>query len=84
MLLIAAVATLGTGIGFGVLPALRAARRPAAVDIREAARSSASRGATRLRGALVVIQVAASIVLLVGAGLLIRALEQVQANTSRF
>jgi predicted permease len=84
MLAIAAVATLGTGIGFGVLPALRAARRQAAVDIREAARSSASRGATRLRGALVVIQVAASIVLLVGAGLLIRALEQVQATPAGF
>lgn len=84
MLAIAALATLGTGIGFGVLPAVRAARRPAAHDIREAARSSASRGATRLRGLLVSMQVAASIVLLVGAGLLIRALDRVQATPSGF
>ncbi|HEX5070704.1 MAG TPA: ABC transporter permease [Vicinamibacterales bacterium] len=84
MLAIAAFATLGTGIGFGVLPAIRAAGRPAANDIREAARSSASRGATRLRGALVSTQVAASIVLLVGAGLLIRALDRVQATPSGF
>jgi len=84
MLAIAAIATLGTGIGFGVLPAVRVARRPAATDLREAGRSSAGRGATRLRGALVVTQVAASIVLLVGAGLLIRALERVQATPPGF
>jgi predicted permease len=84
MLAIAALATLGTGISFGVLPALWSARRPAGMDMREAARSSSSRGATRLRGALVVTQVAASIVLLVGAGLLIRALERVHATPSGF
>ena len=84
MLLIAAAATLGTGVGFGMLPALRAARRPVAADIREAARSSAGRGATQARGVLVVIQVAASLVLLVGAGLLIRALDRVQATPTGF
>jgi len=84
MLMIAAVATLGTGIGFGVLPAFRAARRAAADDIRESQRTGSSRRTTRVRGALVVTQVAATIVLLVGTGLLLRALVQVRSTSTGF
>jgi putative ABC transport system permease protein len=73
MLLFAAAVTLATALGFGILPAARAAR----VDARalaEGSRSSATRRAERLRAALVVAEITASVVLLVGAGLLIRAL----------
>jgi predicted permease len=68
----AALAVL-TGITFGLTPALRAAR----TDVQEALRDGA-RGATtgvhrgRLRSALVIGEVALSLVLLAGAGLLIK------------
>jgi predicted permease len=59
----------------GIAPAFQAAR----LDLNEALqqsgpRGSASRGAGRLQGALVVSEVALSVVLLAGAGLLIRSL----------
>jgi predicted permease len=76
MLAIAGGLTVLTGLGFGVLPALRASRRTAA--LRDGARAGVSRRTERLRGALVVAQVAASVVLLVGSGLMIRALWKVQ------
>jgi putative ABC transport system permease protein len=84
MLAIAAIATLGTGVAFGVLPALRAARRTESAELREGARSGTDRASTRLRDGLVMLQVAMSIVLLVGTGLLIRALVRVQATPSGF
>lgn len=84
MLLIAAVASLGTGIAFGVLPAFRAASRVGSGELRGSARTGASRASVRLRDGLVVLQVAASIVLLVGTGLLIRALIRVQATPVGF
>jgi predicted permease len=76
LLVIAAMVTLATGIGFGVLPALRAGRQSA--SLRDGARAGVSRRTERIRGALVIMQVAASVVLLVGAGLLMRALWNVQ------
>ncbi len=67
-----AAISLVTGILFGLAPALRASRTDLAGDLREGARGSATR--SRLRGALVSIQLAVSVVLLVGSGLLIRGL----------
>jgi predicted permease len=84
MLLIAALGTLGTAVGFGVLPAFRAARQASAAGMREGARTGTSRGTQRLRTGLVVAQVSVSIVLLVSAGLLIRALIRVQSTPSGF
>ena len=78
MLALAALVTLATGLGFGVLPAIRASGRDAA---RRAARWRArrrSRHTERVRAVLVVAEVVASVVLLVGAGLLIRAMWRVQ------
>ena len=84
MLLIAGVVTLGTGIGFGVLPAFRAARQASGVGLREGARAGLSRRTQRVRAGLVVAQVSVSIVLLVCAGLLIRALMRVQSTPPGF
>jgi predicted permease len=71
VLIFAAIAAALATLAFGLFPALQSARRDlvAATNI---GRSSAGRRQTRMRSALVVAQVALSIVLLLGAGLLMR------------
>jgi putative ABC transport system permease protein len=78
MLLVAAAVTLTTGVGFGVIPALRTGRKTDASALREGSRGGTGRGTERLRSALVVAEIVASVVLLVSAGLLIQALTKVQ------
>jgi putative ABC transport system permease protein len=65
---VAAVAT----IGFGLFPALQSARRDLVAGVNIAGRTTAGRRQTRMRSGLVVAQVALSMVLLLGAGLLMR------------
>jgi len=72
VLAFAAVASLITGVLFGVLPAWRMSRLDPALALREGTRSLTSgRGQHRLNSALVVAETAIGLVLLVGAGLLI-------------
>lgn len=62
-----------TGILFGLVPALQVARTDLSTSIREGSRGSLSgRAAGRVRGALVVAEMALAVLLLAGAGLLIR------------
>ena len=80
---IAFAVTLLTGVGFGLVPALRMSR--ARMDaLREGARSGTSRPTERLRSILVVAQVTATVVLLMTSGLLLRALWRVQSTEIRF
>lgn len=79
MLLGAAAVTLLTGLAFGVLPALRVCRKADGTALKEGARGGTGRGTERLRSALVVAEIVASVVLLVSAGLLIQALLRVQS-----
>ena len=72
----AALVTIVTGLTFGVVPALRASRTDAAEGLRDGVRAGTP--SERLRALLVTAEVTASVVLLVGAGLLIRALWNVQ------
>jgi hypothetical protein len=66
------LATL-TGILFGLVPALHASRADLGATLKEAgSRTGSGRRQNRARGALVVAEMALAIVLLVGAGLLIR------------
>ena len=77
-LAVAAGFTALTGLGFGLLPALRAGGRAGFAALREGARTGGG-PRQRLRHALVTLEVAASVVLLVSAGLLIRAVWRIQA-----
>lgn len=77
MLVFAIAATVTTALGFGVWPALRAGRVDAGA-LAEGARTGSGRRTERVRSALVVAEVTASVVLLISAGLLIRALWTVQ------
>jgi putative ABC transport system permease protein len=74
----AGLMTLVTALGFGIAPVLRGLGDSTAAGLREGARAIGS-GRERLRSALVVAEVALSVVLLISSGLLIRALLRVQA-----
>jgi putative ABC transport system permease protein len=65
----ALVLSLVTGLLFGLAPALHAARADLNDGLRQGGRGSTGTGQRRLRNALVVAELAATIVLLVGAGL---------------
>lgn len=71
--------TIGTGLMFGIVPALNGSK----ADLQNALKESGSRltagfGRTRLRGVLVVTEMALALMLLTGAGLLIRSFVRVQ------
>jgi len=72
------VLTTLAGLGFGVVPALQAARPDLHRELQDDGRGAIS-GRRRLRGALVVAEVALALVLLVGSGLLLRSLERLFA-----
>lgn len=80
----AALLTGITGIGFGLVPALRLGRDDDSNGLREGSRSGVGGRKERLRSSLVVAEVAGSIVLLVSSGLLLRALWRVQSTDPGF
>ncbi len=68
----ALLVSLATGLIFGMAPAWQAARSGPAAALKEGGRSSSSTGGRRVRTVLLVGEVALSLVLLVGATLLLR------------
>jgi putative ABC transport system permease protein len=78
VLLFAIAISVLTGWLFGLLPALHLAKPELHASLKEGSRGSIE-GAlwNRLRGGFVVVQVALSVLLLVGAGLLLRSFDQI-------
>ena len=71
VLAFATIVAIATGVLFGLVPAIHAARTDLSHILRESARGAGGRRtAQRTRGALVVVEMALAVVLLVGAGLL--------------
>jgi putative ABC transport system permease protein len=78
-LAVTALLSVVTGVAFGLLPALHASHLAPAKTLKEARGASPSRRHSATRGALVVVEIAVSAVLLVGAGLLMRSLVRLRA-----
>ena len=77
--------TIITAVGAGLFPALRAARPDLTDSLKQGtAGAGTGRGRQRLRAALVTSEIALAVVLVVGAGLLIRSLWQLVAVNPGF
>jgi putative ABC transport system permease protein len=82
VLMFTAALTLLTGIVFGLAPALQVSKPDLNETLKEGGRSG-SKGvrAQRVRSTLVVAQIALSLVLLIGAGLMLRSFAELQASS---
>ena len=67
-----------TGLLFGLAPAIRSSRVDLTPTLKESGRTSGAVGRSWLSKSLVVVQVSVSVLLLIGAGLLIRTLRNLQ------
>jgi predicted permease len=81
----ALLVAIATGIAFGLTPALRATRTTANESVQASSRNlTTSRRGRRLGSALVIIQIAISLVLIAGAGLLVRTLHNLETMNPGF
>lgn len=80
VLAVTLVASVATGFLFGLAPALESTRLNLNASLKEGGRGSAGQGARnrRLRGALVVAEIALALVLSAGAGLLVKSFVRLQ------
>jgi putative ABC transport system permease protein len=68
-----------TGLLFGLVPALRASRPDLNASLKESSRgTTVDRAGLRIRGALIVAEIALSLMLLAGAGLLVRSFQNLR------
>ena len=74
-----AALSIGSGLLFGVLPALRASKVDLTLELKEGTRGSVGGRGGRAAGVLVVLKFALTVVLLVGAGLMIRSFFKAQS-----
>jgi len=73
-----------TGLAFGTIPAALTSRLHLPSSLKEGVRSSAGTGQRRLREALLVCEVALALMLLAGAGLLVRSFQQMLTSDPGF
>jgi putative ABC transport system permease protein len=79
VVLFTAALSIATGVVFGLAPALRLSRPDLRASLGEGSRGGETRGAGRIRAALVVAELALSLVLLAGAGLFIQSLTRLNS-----
>jgi len=84
VLLFALSASVLTGILFGLAPAVRASRTQQVEALKDGSGASGGVRQSRLRGALVIAQVALCLILLIAAGLFLRSLGNAQALNPGF
>ncbi|MFC1660459.1 ABC transporter permease [Gemmatimonadota bacterium] len=84
MLASALAFSLATALIFGAVPAFSSAQADPGENLASGVRTTESGGGARLRSGLVVFQVALSLVLLIGSGLLIRSFVQLQGTDPGF
>jgi putative ABC transport system permease protein len=84
VLAFALAVTFGSVLVFGLIPALRFSRPELLPALGSGGRTTSSRARARLRSGLVVTEIALALVLLVGAGLLIRSFSELIANRVGF
>jgi predicted permease len=85
VLAFALLISLLTGLLFGIAPAVHAARSALSLQIREGARNSGHGVKTaRLRDALIVSELAFAVILMVGAGLLLRTMRELLRENPGF
>ncbi len=65
-----------TGMAFGLVPALHLSKSDTQSQLKEGGKTSAISGGQRVRGLLVVTEIALAMVLLIGAGLLVRSFQR--------
>lgn len=81
VLLFALAISMAAGLIVGTYPAFAASRTTPIQDLKDGGKgSTASRGRAWARGALVIVEVALTVVLLIGSGLLIRSFEAVRGT----
>ncbi|MGH9523972.1 MAG: ABC transporter permease, partial [Terriglobales bacterium] len=76
VLAFAAAISIGTGLLFGLAPALYVSKTEVFDALRTASRSSAGASTNRMRNGLVVAEISLALVLLIGAGLMVRSLRR--------
>ena len=84
VIVFSALLSIVTGLVFGLVPALRLSSGRLHEAIKEGARGAAGGAVARFRHALVLAEVALAVVLLVGAGLLIRSFEKLNRVDTGF
>ena len=78
VLAFASALTIVTGLLFGIVPAVQAARADVTPGLKEGSRGTSGRTGHRTRRVLIAAEVAIALVLLVGSGLLMRTLVRLQ------
>jgi putative ABC transport system permease protein len=84
VLVFAVLVTIGTGLVFGIVPALHASRDDMTPALKEGGRGQLGDGGHRTRRAFIVAELALALMLLVGGGLLLRTFVALQQSNLGF